>query len=332
MGERLTLDVTVERWPFKAPFRITGFTFENAEVVVAQVSDGAHLGRGEACGVYYRGDTPATMAASIETVRALIEAGPTREALRQALPPGGARNAVDCALWELEAARAGRPAWRLASETPPRPLLTTYTISADTPESMAASAQDYAGARAIKLKLIGDGLDGERVAAVRRARPDVWLAVDANQAFSLADLSELTPKLIANGVKLIEQPLPAGSDADLDGYESPIPLAADESLQDLRDVAALVGRYHVANIKLDKSGGLTEALLMAHEAKRLGLKVMVGNMTGTSLAIAPGYILGQLCDVVDLDGPMFLKADREPSVRYVDGYVHCDAAVWGAGA
>jgi L-alanine-DL-glutamate epimerase-like enolase superfamily enzyme len=332
MTQRLKLDVAIERWPLKAPFRITGYTFENAEVVIATLSDGTHSGRGEGSGVYYLGDTTASVAAAIEAVRGFIETGPTREALRQQLPAGGARNALDCALWELEAARAGKPAWRLASAEPPHPLLTTYTVGADTPEAMAAGARAYVGARAVKLKLLGDGLDAERVAAVRRARPEVWLAVDANQGFSLATLKALTPALVAADVKLIEQPLPIGSEADLEGYASPIPLAADESVQGLADVAGLVGRFQVMNIKLDKCGGLTEGLMMAQEAKRLGLAVMVGNMTGTSLAMAPSFILGQLCDVVDLDGPMFLKQDRVPGVRYVDGYIHCDEAVWGAGA
>ncbi|HEY1752005.1 MAG TPA: dipeptide epimerase [Caulobacteraceae bacterium] len=332
MSKRLTLDVAIERWPLKKPFRITGYVFDHAEVVVATVNDGAHSGRGEASGVYYRGDTPESMAAAIEAARGTIEAGLTREELRAQLPAGGPRNALDCALWELEAAQAGRPAWRLESEAAPHRLLTTYTVGADTPEVMAQGARDYVGARAIKLKLLGDGQDAERVAAVRRARPEVWIGVDANQGFSLATLKALTPALVAADVKLIEQPLPIGAEADLDGYASPIPLAADESVQGLADVAALAGRFQVMNIKLDKCGGLTEGLLMAHEAKRLGLAVMVGNMTGTSLAMAPAYILGQHCDVVDLDGPMFLRQDRAPGVRYVDGYIECDEAVWGAGA
>ncbi len=332
MAERLSLDVAIERWPLKSPFRITGFTFEHAAIVVVTLSDGAHRGRGEASGAYYKGETPESMAAAVEAERAFIETGPTREALRAHMPASGARNAIDCALWELEAARAGEPAWRLAQDAPPKPLLTTYTIGADAPEAMAAGARAYADARAIKLKLIGDGQDAERVAAVRRARPDVWLAVDANQGFSLASLRAITPALVAAEVKLIEQPLPIGAEHELEGYASPIPLAADESLQDLADVPGLVGRFQVANIKLDKSGGLTEGLLMAHEARRLGLQVMVGNMTGTSFAIAAGSILGQLCDVVDLDGPLFLREDRKPAVRYVDGYVHCDDAVWGSGA
>jgi len=296
---------------------------------VATLSDGSLRGRGEANGVYYLGETPARMIETIEANRGFLESGATREDLRERLPPGGARNALDCALWELDAARAGEPVWRLAGMGAPNPLLTTYTLGAEPPDVMAQDARDYADARAIKLKLVGDGLDAARVRAVRVARPDAWLAVDSNQAFSLETLAALTPALVEAGVKLIEQPLPITDDALLESYVSPIPLAADESVQALAGIANLAGRFQVVNIKLDKSGGLTEALLMAREAQRLGLKVMVGNMTGTSLAMAPGFVLGQLCDVVDLDGPLFLADDRSPGVRYVDGYLHCDEVVWG---
>jgi L-alanine-DL-glutamate epimerase-like enolase superfamily enzyme len=332
MSERLRLELAIERWPLTRPFRISGFTFEHSEVVVATLSDSAARGRGEASGVYYRGDTAAGIVHMLEAHRDLIEGGVTREALREAMPPSGARNAIDCALWELEAARVGKPVWRIALDSAPRPLLTTGTVGADTPEAMAEGALAYVGARAIKLKLIGDGQDAARVAAVREARPDVWLAVDANQGFSPTTLRDLMPALLTADVKLIEQPLPIGADADLEGFASPIPLAADESAQGLADVGALAGRFQVVNVKLDKCGGLTEGLMMAREARRLGLKVMVGNMTGTSLAMAPSFIVGQLCDVVDLDGPLLLARDRDPPVRYVDGYIHCDEAVWGAGA
>ncbi|HLK23619.1 MAG TPA: dipeptide epimerase [Caulobacteraceae bacterium] len=331
MGERLNLEATIDRWPLKTPFRISGFTFEHSDVVTVTVSDGRRRGRGEGAGVYYRGDTAKSVLAEVEAARELVEGGVTREALREAMPAGGGRNAIDCALWELEAARAGEPVWRLALDAPPRPLLTTCTVGADTPEAMAAGARAFAGARAIKLKLIGDADDEARVAAVRGACPDVWLAVDANQGFSPASLRALLPALVRADVKLIEQPLPIGAEAELDGFDSPIPLAADESVQGLDGIADLVGRFQVMNIKLDKCGGLTEALMMAHEARRRGLKVMVGNMSGTSLAMAPSFVVGQLCDVVDLDGPLLLARDRDPPVRYEDGYIHCDAAVWGGG-
>ena len=328
---RLRLEATIERWPLKIPFHITGFTFRHSDVVTVTVSDGTHSGRGEGSGVFYRGDTAESVLAEVEAARELVESGASRDELRQELPPGGGRNAIDCALWELEAGRAGRPVWRSVLDEAPRPLVTTCTIGADTPAAMAEGAIGFAEARAIKLKLVGDGLDAERVEAVRVARPDVWLAVDANQAFTPKSLRAITPALVRANVMLIEQPLPVADDAALAGYESPIPLAADESVQGLDDLPALAGRFDVVNIKLDKCGGLTEGLMMAQAARRLGLKVMVGNMVGTSLAMAPSFVVGQFCDVVDLDGPLLLACDRSPSVRYEDGCIWCDDAVWGGG-
>ena len=246
------------------------------------------------------------------------------------LPPGGARNAVDCAMWELEASRLGVPAHRLAGIETPRPLITTFTLGADEPEVMAEGARNYTDARAIKIKLTGSlQLDIERVRAVRNARPDVWLGIDANQGFGINDLPALVHAMGQQQVSLIEQPLPRGYESHLEGFKSPIPIAADESALSLADVPGLVGRFNVVNIKLDKCGGLTEALLMAAEARRLGLGVMVGNMVGTSYAMAPAFILGQLCDFVDLDGPTFLKEDRVPGAIYKDGTIFCPDEVWG---
>jgi len=328
----LTLQVSVEKWPLKAPFRITGYTFVAVDVVVATITSGGHVGRGEAAGVYYRGETAASMTTQIEAVRSDIEAGIDREALRRLLPAGGARNAVDCALWDLEARRSGIPAWKIAGLNAPVPLVTTFTLGAEDPEKMAQTATSYVGAQAIKLKLTGTPVDADRVRAVRKARPEVWLAVDANQGFTRASLADLMPVLVEARVGLIEQPFPIGREADLDGLRSPIPLAADESVQDLSDVAGLVGRFNVVNIKLDKSGGLTEALAMARHARSLGLDVMVGNMTGTALAMAPGALVGQLCRIVDLDGPIFLQNDRSPGVVYEHGTMWCPPEVWGGGA
>jgi len=331
MGQ--SLDYRVETHRLAAPFRISGYVFEASELVVVELDGGRHRGRGEASGVYYLGDEAPQIVEQLEQNRAAIEACGSREELRQSLPPGGARNAVDCALWELEANRSGIPAYRLAGIDAPRPLVTTFTLGADEPEVMAKGARDYAAARAIKLKLTGSlELDVARVRAVREARPDVWLGVDANQGFAIHDLGALVQAMVEQKVALIEQPLPRGSEADLEGFESDIPLAADESVLSLEDVPQLVGRFQVVNIKLDKCGGLTEALLMAAEARRLGLGVMVGNMVGTSWAMAPAFILGQQCDVVDLDGPTFLKQDRVPGVVYGDGQVWCPDEVWGTPA
>jgi len=273
------------------------------------------------------------MTSEIEAARGDIEAGIDRLWLQRLMPPGGGRNAVDCALWELEAARAGVPAWRLAGVDAPRPLLTTFTLGADSPEAMAEGARGYAQARAIKVKLTGElDLDIARVKAIRSARQDVWLGVDANQGYARGMLDSLIPALAEQRVALLEQPLPRGAEAELDGYRSLIPIAADESALTLDDLPGLVGRFNVVNIKLDKCGGLTEGLAMASEARELGLGVMVGNMVGTSLAMAPAFILGQQCDIVDLDGPTFLARDRDQAVVYNDGLIDCGDEVWGGGA
>jgi L-alanine-DL-glutamate epimerase-like enolase superfamily enzyme len=325
------LEVRAEQLRLAAPFRISGYVFEHTDAIVATVRDGEHQGRGEASGVYYLGDDKAHMLAAVEAARDAIEAGISRFELQHLMPPSGARNAIDCALWELEAAQAGRPVWALAGLDPPRPLVTTFTLGADDPEVMAAGARNYAEARAIKVKLTGEiEIDLARVEAVRAARPDVWLAVDANQGFARGDLDRLVGTLAEQRVSLLEQPLPRGSEADLQGYKSPIPIAADESVLGLADVIGLADRFDVVNIKLDKCGGLTEGLAMVAEARRLGMGVMVGNMVGSSLAMAPAYLVGQLCDFVDLDGPTFLISDRQPGVVYQGGLISCGEDVWGA--
>jgi L-alanine-DL-glutamate epimerase-like enolase superfamily enzyme len=329
----LTVHHVLEKRRFAEPFRISGYVFEAADLLVVTLDDGEHRGRGEAAGVYYLGDDPANMVTVLEAHRSAIERCGSREELRRLLPPGGARNAVDCALWDLEASRTGRSAWQLAGLDEVRPLVTTFTVGADDPERMAEAARRYTHARAIKVKLTGElDLDVARVTAIRAARPDVWLGVDANQGFAIGELDPLVASMAEQRVSLIEQPLARGREADLTGYDGPIPLAADESALSLEDVPGLAGRFQVLNIKLDKCGGLTEALLMAAEARRLGLGVMVGNMTGTSLAMGPAFVAGQLCDFVDLDGPVFLAEDRQPSVRYEDGTIWCPDEVWGRGA
>jgi L-alanine-DL-glutamate epimerase-like enolase superfamily enzyme len=326
----MRLEVVRERVPLSAPFVITGYTFTDVGVVVARLEDRGAAGMGEAAGVYYLGDDLDHMCAAIEGVRREVEAGIDREALRKLLPAGGARNALDCALWDLEAKLSGQPVWKLAGLDRPRALVTTYTVSADTPEAMAARATGYVGARQLKLKLTGEvALDTERVRAVRRARHDVWLGVDANQGYDRASLAAILPDLIACQVKLVEQPFARGREADLEGLRCPIPVAADESVQGLPDIEPLVGRCDLINIKLDKCGGLTEALAMAAEARRLGLGVMVGNMVGTSLAMAPAWILGQVCDLRDLDGTLFIARDRRPSIVFEHGAVSYPAGGWG---
>ena len=335
MSQRLQTDeldvtMTIEKWPFLHPLQITGYTFNDCEYGVVELRAGDLVGRGECFGVYYLNDDVAHCKAQIEAVADRLRQGITREELLEILPAGGARNAVDCALWDLEAKQLGRPAWQIAGLSQPRPLRTTYTLGAEDPRHMAERARGYVRARALKLKLTGTGEDAERLRAVRAARPDVWIAVDGNQGFDRASLEALMPTLIGANVQLVEQPFPRGHDADLDGFASPIALAADESAQDIGDLPQLAGRYDVVNIKLDKCGGLTRGLAMHTEARRLGMKTMVGCMGGTSLAMAPGFLLGQRCEIVDLDGPIFLAKDRTPSVVYDDeGCIFSPETVWG---
>lgn len=322
---------TLEALPLRAPFRIAGFTFTEIPVLVVELIEDGRRGRGEAAGVYYLDDHPAGMAPALEAHRRTIEAGLTRDELRELLPIGGARNALDCALWDLEAKRAGVPAWKLAGFDHAIPLTTTFTLGADDPATMVENARANRDALALKLKLSGElELDIERVRQVRAARPDVWLAVDANQAFTVDSLSRLLPVLVDARVLLIEQPLARGREAELDNFRSPIPLAADESVQGLADIENLLGRFDVVNIKLDKCGGLTEGLAMVAEARRLGLGVMVGNMVGTSLAMAPAWLLGQVCDINDLDGTLFIMRDRVPAMVFSGGKVSYSDVGWGS--
>ena len=325
----MILHTALEQWPLAEPFRITGFTWEYLDVLIVSVEQDGQKGRGEAAGVYYRGDKPASMMQQIESIRTTIESGISRVDLQTMLPAGGARNALDCALWDLEAKLTGQAVWQLAGLGKPRALLTTFTCGADEPKKMARRAVDYKNVGAIKLKLTGEPIDADRVRAVREAKEDVWLGVDANQGFTPASLERLMPTLTEARVALIEQPFPIGQEALLDGFRSPIPVAADESAQGLADIPSLRGRFDVVNIKLDKCGGLTEGLAMARAARSLGLDTMVGNMLGTSLAMAPAFLVGQLCHVVDLDGPALLKADRPERVEYANGLISCPAALWG---
>jgi L-Ala-D/L-Glu epimerase len=241
--------------------------------------------------------------------------GPRVPTCRRCYRPAGARNALDCALWDLEAKRSGRRAWEIAGLLEVRPLLTAYTIGLDTPHAMALAARAASQYSLLKLKLNGD-CDVERVTAVRAARPDAELIADANQAWSEEQLRRLTPQLAQLGVTLIEQPLPVECDAVLSTFDGPIPLCADEACQTSESLHGLVGKYQFVNIKLDKTGGLTEALHLARLARKCGFKLMMGCMGGSSLAMAPGFVVGQLCDIVDLDGPLLAKSDVAAPIRY----------------
>jgi L-Ala-D/L-Glu epimerase len=329
MTAPIKLQATIESWPLTTPFRITGHTFDVMQLLVVRLDSQGHSGQGEAAGVYFRQESAPKMLEQIAGCRESIEAGITREALQKLLPPGGARNALDCALWDLDAKIRRMPVWELAGLPPPKPLMTTFGCGADSPERMASVAAGYTQARAIKLKLTGEPIDAERVQAVRAARPDVWLGVDANQGFRLTFLEQLMPTLLQSRVSLIEQPFPVGEDRWLDALDSPIPIAADETVLSFQDLSALHRRYQVVNIKLDKCGGLTEALAMARRLQEQGVECMVGNMIGTSLAMAPATLVGQLCKVVDLDGAIFLQSDRAVPVDYSNGFISAPTTVWG---
>jgi L-alanine-DL-glutamate epimerase-like enolase superfamily enzyme len=324
------LHTAIEKRPMKAPFHITGYTFTGFDALVVTLREGGCIGRGEAQGVYYKHDNPPGMLDQIEALRDRIERGITRTELLDCLPPGGARNALDSALWDLEAKQTGMPVWKLAGSTTPEALTTTFTIGADEPAVMADHARAFGDAHALKLKLTDDEFNAERVRAVRAARPDVWIMVDANQGFTRDSLTRLLPALQQCRVALIEQPFPIGKESWLDGLDRPIPIAADESVQDHTDLTRLTGRVDVINIKLDKCGGLTEALAMASQARAMGFGLMVGNMSGSSLAMAPAFVLGQQCAVVDLDGPLYLREDCSPGAQYQDGMIWCPEKLWGS--
>jgi L-alanine-DL-glutamate epimerase-like enolase superfamily enzyme len=333
-NHRVALTARRDSHPMKVPFRFAGWVMEAIPVLLVELGADGHVGRGEAAGVYYTDDTPDRMLATVESVRADIERGLSREELRSLLPPGGARNAIDSAMWDLEARCQGRAAWQIAGLESVRPLCTTLTLSADIPEVMARQAAgEMADSPSLKMKLTGDAaLDIARVRAVRAARPDAWISVDANQAYVPERIGSLLDALVAQGVALLEQPFARGREEDMRRIDFPLPTAADESCLDLQELERIPGLFDGINIKLDKCGGLTEALLMERRARELGLDVMVGNMGGSSLAMGPAYVLGQRCDVVDLDGPWFLSRDVVPGMQYLGGNLVDRGGVWGDAA
>ena len=309
----LELSARAERWPLRAPFVISRGAKSEAEVVVAEIADPPHRGRGEATPYARYGESVEDVLDQIEGARAAICSGADRGALQRLLPPGAARNALDCALWDLEAKRTGARAWAIAGRARLDPVKTCFTVSLGSPAEMAEAARREARRPMLKLK-IGAADDLEAVAAVRAAAPRARLIVDANEALGFEELRRLAPELARLNVELLEQPLPAGEDAALEGYASPVPLCADESLHTRAELAACARRYAVANVKLDKAGGLTEALALAEAAKALGVQLMVGSMVATALGVAPALIPAQGAAFVDLDGPLLLARDREPGL------------------
>lgn len=305
------LTVQAEDWPITKAFAISRGAKTSAETIVATLSGDGVVGRGE-CVPYARyGETIAGVVAAIEALAPAFAAGRMdRSMLQEALPAGAARNAVDCALWDFEAKRAGMPAWQLAGLRAPVAVTTAFTLSLDTPEAMGRAARAEAKRPVLKLKLGGDG-DLERVAAVRANAPHSRLIVDANEGWTPEQVTPLAAELVHLGVEMIEQPLPVGADEMLSQIAHPLPFCADESCHDRKTLARLAGRYEMINIKLDKTGGLTEALALHRDANAMGLQVMVGCMVATSLAMAPAVLLAQDVDLVDLDGPLLLARDRE---------------------
>jgi L-alanine-DL-glutamate epimerase-like enolase superfamily enzyme len=325
----VTLRVRTERWPIAGAFTISRGSKTEAEVVVAELGDGAFTGRGE-CTPYRRyGETVPDVAAAIADCAGAIAGGLDRAALQSALPAGAARNALDCAFIDLEAKRAGVPAHALLGLAPPRPCITAYTISFGAPGEMAQAAAIAAERPLLKIKLGGDG-DPERIAAIRRAAPAAELIVDANEGWRRDNLAANMAACASAGVTLIEQPLPAADDGALATVARPVPVCADESVHDRATLKALVGKYDAVNVKLDKAGGLTEALALAAEAQGLGFELMVGCMVATSLAIAPAMLLAAAARVVDLDGPLLLARDRPDGLRFDGSIVHPPSpALWG---
>jgi L-Ala-D/L-Glu epimerase len=341
----MSMRIDTESWVYKTPFRVSRGAEAELDVIVVTLTDSeGNVGRGEAAGVDYHGETIALLCAQLEAVRPAIEGGIGGAAIGRAtqrgstldfaapaclLPPGGARNALDCALWDLTAKQRNVTVWELANLPNPKRLTTSITLGIDTDEAVMSGALSYAGWPLIKVKV-----DGERhleaVRLVHSACPEAGLIVDPNQAWSCDLLNRLAPEMKSLGVMLIEQPVPCGEDETLRGYSGSIRLAADESVSDRGDLRSVKDLYQMINVKLDKTGGLTEALALAREARALGLQLMVGCMAGTSLAMAPGMVVGQLAEFVDLDGPLLHSKDREHGIEYDRGLMNLpSAALWG---
>ncbi len=321
----MNVDVKAESFRLAEVFTISRGSRTEAKVLTVRVSNGTHAGQGE-CVPYARYDE------TLDSVAAEIAALPddlTRDRLQTLLPAGAARNALDCAIWDLEAKQAGKRAWHMAGLAAPEPVITAFTLSLGTPDSMRAAAAKHAHRPLLKIKLGGEG-DMARLEAVRAGAPSTEIIVDANEGWTAEVYSELAPHLVRLGVTLVEQPLPAGDDEMLGEIDRPLPVCADESCHDRASLPGLKGKYDVVNIKLDKTGGLTEALALREAARAEGYRIMVGCMVGTSLAMAPAVLLAQGAEVVDLDGPLLLAEDREAPLRYDEAGVYPpERELWG---
>ncbi len=325
----MDISLHITDWVLTQPFRISGNEWINSRCLVAQIQDNGFVGRGEAQGIFYLDETAESIFEQAHAVAGEIRKGISRQELQQLLPAGGARNAIDCALWDLECKSSGKTIWQLTGINP-GPVTTVFTIGLeDSPEAMAAKAAAASDAPVLKIKLSAHQ-PFEKLAAIRAVRPDAVLVVDANQGWDFAQLQDVLPKCVDLDLAMIEQPLARGNDHMLEGFESPITLAADESCLHTAELEAAASRYGMINIKLDKTGGLTEALKLAQQAKQKGCKLMVGNMVGTSLSMAPAFVVAQLCDFVDIDGPLLLKYDQPRGLVYENGVVKgFDSRLWG---
>jgi L-Ala-D/L-Glu epimerase len=329
----VNLTVGQRSWRLREPFVISSGSSEAVDVIIVELEWAGFewagfRGRGEAVGVDYHGETPDTMRAQVESVRAAVEMGVTRVELLELLPAGGARNALDAALWDLEAKRSGTPVWKLLGMDH-RSVVSAITIGVRSTEEYEARARELARYSWLKIK-VSANQPLEAVAAVRRGAPAARLIVDANQAWDLQTLYALSPALAEMRVDLIEQPVPFDADEDLVADRCPVPVCADESIDTIADLPRLLGRYQFINIKLDKTGGLTAALGLARAARARGLRLMVGCMVGSSMAMAPGMVLAQLCEVVDLDGPLLQAEDWPNGIHYTDGLMAWPSSeLWG---
>ena len=324
----LTVEVREEIWPLKKVFRISRGSHTEAQVVVVTVANDEHIGRGEGVPIKRYAQSVESVLAQIESIKA--EKKLERQRLQQLLPAGAARNALDCALWDLEAKTSGKHVWELANVPIVPEVETSFTISLDTPEKMAAAAAVAAELPILKLKLQGDDLDLARVKGVRESAPAARLLLDANESWSPEHYRKIVPELHELGVELIEQPFPANADEVLETLDHPIPVCADESCHTTADLRRLTNRYEMINVKLDKTGGLTEALRLCDRARDSGFKLLIGCMVCTSLGIAPARLLASNADLVDLDGPLLLGRDREHGLAYTNGRLALPSAqLWG---
>ena len=306
-------------WLLRKPFRISRAEQTHAETLLCHISDGTHTGSSEAAGVTYKGETVDSIREQIEAIVPQIAGGISRDELQQIMSPGGARNAVDCALWDLEAKQSGRTVWQMLGWQP-HAVTTVYTVGIDTAENMRKDAAAHADFPILKVKVgIGDPL--EQISAIRKGSPDAAIVIDANQAWTVDDLDKYAAGLKALNVEMVEQPLAIADDEALRDFESPIPLCADESCDSRTDLGRLAGLYEIINIKLDKTGGLTEAVALALQAESMGFDLMVGNMLGSSLAMAPAFVIAQRCRYVDIDGPLLQAQDCAHPLIYKSGQV-----------